>query len=98
VAEIVWTLEATRCLQEIFDYISADSPSAADRVVSGIYDKIQLLRTHPRLGQRFESVADCEVRDVLYGHYRIAYLIRQEERIEILGVFHAAMDIDRHLR
>ena len=39
-AEIVWTLEATRCLEDIFDYISSDSPDAAHNVVSGIYDKI----------------------------------------------------------
>ena len=29
-----------------------------------------------------------------YGHYRIAYLIRSEDLIEILGIFHTALDID----
>ena len=74
-AEIVWTLEATRCLEEISSYISADSPAAADKVVSGICDKIQLLRTHPRLRQRYEPIADREVWEVLSGHFRIAYLL-----------------------
>ena len=97
-AEIVWTLEAARCLEDIHDYIAADSPAAANKVVSGIYQKIQLLRAHPRLGQRYEPITDREVRETLYGHYRIAYLLSNEVRIEILGIFHGAMDIERYLR
>jgi plasmid stabilization system protein ParE len=53
VAEIVWTLEAARCLEEIHDYIAPDSPTAAHKVVTGIYDKIQSLtgrQTHATLG------------------------------------------------
>ncbi|WP_145347276.1 type II toxin-antitoxin system RelE/ParE family toxin [Rosistilla ulvae] len=72
-------------------------PSAALSVVNGIYDKIQLLREHPRMGQRYAPVSDREVCEILYGHYRIPYLIVNDDRIEILGIFHSAMDIDRYL-
>jgi plasmid stabilization system protein ParE len=35
---------------------------------------------------------------LLYGHYRIAYLRRGDAAIvEILGVFHGALDINRYL-
>ena len=35
---------------------------------------------------------------ILYGHYRIAYLRRNDtDAIEILGVFHDALDIDRYI-
>ena len=71
---------------------------AAHKVVSGIYEKIQRLRRHPRLGQRYERIVDREVREILYGHYRIAYLVKTEQRVEILGIFHAAMDIERYLK
>jgi plasmid stabilization system protein ParE len=74
------------------------SRSAAHKVVSGIYAKIQLLCDHPRLGQRYERITDREVREILYGHYRIAYLVQTEDRIEILGIFHAAMEIERYLK
>ncbi len=97
-AEIVWTFEATRWLEAIHDYIAADSPNSAHTVVKGIYEKIQLLRKHPRLGQKYESITDREVREILYGHYRIAYLVKSEKHIEILGIFHGAMDIDRYLK
>lgn len=96
-AEIVWTSEAFRWLGEIHQYIAADSPDAADRVLDGIYAKVGLLRDHPRLGQRYEGVTDREVRVVLYGHYRIAYLVSLDDRLEILGIFHAAMEIERYL-
>jgi plasmid stabilization system protein ParE len=97
VAEIVWTLAAAQCLEDIYEYIASDSPSSAHKVAMGIYERIQLLRSHPRLGQRYEPVTDREVREILYGHYRIAYLVKSEERVEILGVFHSAMDIERYL-
>ena len=86
------------CLEGIHEYIAGDNPRAASDVVRGIFAKVQLLGEHPRLGQRYEPIADREVRETAYGHYRIAYLIVSETRIEVLGVFHASMDIERYLR
>jgi toxin ParE1/3/4 len=40
---------------------------------------------------------DGEIRILLYGHYRIAYLLKKDKRVEILGVFHGSLDIDRYL-
>ena len=37
------------------------------------------------------------VRILLHGHYRIAYLIKSDDSIDILGVFHGALDIDKYL-
>jgi plasmid stabilization system protein ParE len=98
VATIVWTLEAARCLEEIRNSVLNDSPAAAHGLVKGIYNKIQMLRKQPRLGQRYESITDREIRITSYGHYRIVYLLRNERRVEILGILHGAMDIDRYLR
>ena len=97
-AEIRWSGEAERRLQAVHDYIAADNPTAASRVVDAIYRKVQLLRAYPRLGQRYEVIVDREVREVIYGHYRIPYLIASEEVVEVLGVFHAAMDLGNYLK
>ena len=51
-AEIIWTVEALDCLEQIHDYIVADNPNAARKVVIGIYDKIQMLTRQPQIGQR----------------------------------------------
>ena len=96
--QIDWTNEAIVWLDSIHGYIATDSPGSAVRVIQGIYDKVQLLRDHPRLGQRYERINDREVREIIYGHYRIAYLVKAEDKIDILGVFHGAMDIDRYLQ
>ena len=96
-AEIEWTEEGERRLRSVHDYIAEDNPAAAARVVVEIYEKVQLLRQHPRLGQRYEPIADREVREILYGHYRIPYLILPDDVIRILGVFHSAMDLGRYL-
>jgi plasmid stabilization system protein ParE len=37
-AEIVWTFEAQRWLEDIFEYIAADNPQAAARTVQGNID------------------------------------------------------------
>ncbi|MFM7317871.1 MAG: type II toxin-antitoxin system RelE/ParE family toxin [bacterium] len=49
------------------------------------------------MGQRYEAITTREIREILYGLYRIPYLIVDESNIEILGVFHGAMEIERYL-
>ena len=97
-AEIRWTQEAHRWLRDIHSYISADNPDAAQRVVSGIHEKAQLLRKFPEIGHIHRTEADGEIRILLYGHYRIAYLLKSVSSIDILGVFHGALDIDSYLK
>lgn len=95
-AEIRWTEEAHRWLHDIHDYIAEDNPGAAQKVVSGIYEKAQVLRNFPEIGYRYRTEVEGEIRILLYGHYRIAYLLRSTPSIDILGVFHGALDIDRY--
>lgn len=54
-------------------------------------------REFPSIGYRYEPVREREVRILLFGHYRIAYLVRPDGDIDILGVFHGALEIDRYL-
>ncbi len=97
-AELRWTAEALDWLEEIYSYIAQDNPVAAAQVVDGIYEKAQMLTRHPDIGTRLRQVAEGEVRFILYGHYRIAYLRHADnELIDIIGVFHGALDIDKYL-
>jgi toxin ParE1/3/4 len=94
-AEISWTDEAQRWLTDIFEYIAADNLQAAARTLQGIYDRVQDLKRFPELGSRY-TASSRHVRVLLYGHYRIAYLIKDNGNIDILGVFHGALDITRY--
>ena len=96
-ARLNWTQEAETWLRDIYEYIAQDNPVAAARVMEGIYERAQILSEFPQIGHRYEGIADREVRILLYGHYRIAYLIKSEEDIDILGVFHGALNIQRYL-
>jgi plasmid stabilization system protein ParE len=96
VVEVNWTSEAQRWLEDIFEYIAADNPSAAAGVIAGIYKRSQVLAEFPEIGYPYQS-SSREVRILLYGHYRIAYLVKDDGSIDILGVFHGALDINRYL-
>jgi toxin ParE1/3/4 len=95
-AEIRWTEEALHWLQDIHEYISQDSPRAAQSVVSGIYQRVQILKDFPEIGYIYRKETDAVVRVLLYGHYRIAYSLRTTDAVTILGVFHGALDISRY--
>ena len=97
-AKIRWTPEAEKWLRDIHDYIARDNENAAQRVIIEIYKKAQILSDFPEIGYKYKSEPEGDIRILLYGHYRIAYLIRNKESIDILGVFHGAMEIERYLK
>jgi toxin ParE1/3/4 len=82
-AQIIWTEEASRWLEDIYSYIAADNPAAASRTVEGIYDRAQDLLTYPEIGYHYVP-AQRNVRIILYGHYRIAYLVKDNRDVDIL--------------
>lgn len=96
-AKINWTKEAEFWINEIYKYIAGDSLEKAFEVINSIYEKVQLLKEYPYLGHLYQEYPEKEIRILLYGHYRIAYIIKENELIDILGVFHGALDIDRYL-
>ena len=48
-AQVVWTLEAQLWLRDIFDYIAAENPEAAIRVVSELHAAGRSLLQLPNL-------------------------------------------------
>lgn len=92
-----WTNEAEFWLKDIHDYIALDKKNIAKKVVGEIYHKVQILQSFPKIGYVYENSEQKEIRILLYGHYRIAYLIKNENEIDILGVFHGALNIERYL-
>ena len=93
-AQVVWTAEARRWLQDIYDYIAADDEEAAHRTVLAIHERAEILLTFPEIGYRYRQRP--EIRVLLYGHYRIAYLSTPKD-VDVLGVFHGALDMGRYL-
>ena len=94
-ATITWTEEAQRWLEDIFGFIAGDNPQAAERTVHGIYERAQVLANNPEIGHRYLA-SSRNVRILHYGHFRIAYLVKPDGNIDILGVFHGSLDITRY--
>jgi len=85
-----------RWLEDIHGYIAQDNPNAAQRVVAGIYEKVQVLKDFPETGYVYREDNDAVVPVVIYGHYRIAYSLHTNDVVTILGVFHSALDISKY--
>ncbi|CEG11132.1 Plasmid stabilization system (fragment) [groundwater metagenome] len=75
-AEINWTEEAEDWLKKIYDYIFEDDKDTAARVVNSIYKRVEILMDFPFLGQRLMDWENRHIRVLIYGHYRIVYLIK----------------------
>ena len=60
-AEIRWTDEAVKWLQEIHEYISKDNINIANKVIKGIYDKAQILKLIPKAGYKYQDKDDIRI-------------------------------------
>lgn len=56
-------------LDEIWNYIAQDSPAAADRVESSIFEAFSSLARHPMLGSKRTEISSLPVRFWVLGRY-----------------------------
>ncbi len=96
-AKINWTKEAEEWLKKIYDYIAEDNKNAAIKLINSIHQRVEILKDFPLIGQRLLDWPNRHIRMLLYGHYRIAYLVKDENTIDILGVFHGALNLEKYL-
>lgn len=84
-----WTRLAERDLDGISDYIEADNPAAAARVVLEIIDQVEsLLPEHPAIGRpgRVAGTRELVVRGL---PYIVPYRVR-DSTLELLRVLHTS--------
>lgn len=93
--QVVWSEKSELWLRDIYEYIAEDSPDAASRTVEGIRQCAQSLESFPELGWRHPR-SRRHVRIILYGHYRIAYLVHDNRDVTVLAVFHTSLDISKY--
>ena len=83
--------EARRDLLEIWHYIAADNPAAADRVLDGIEASLIHLAECPELGRARPEI-QSNLRSIVAGNYLVFYMPRTEA-IEVIRVIRAERDI-----
>ena len=94
--ELNWTNEAKYWLRYIYEYIAQYDINAAQKVIDGICQKVELLAIFPDIGYKYENPSITDIRIIVYGHYRIAYLAVSKTRIDILAIIHGRMDINKY--
>jgi plasmid stabilization system protein ParE len=97
VARVNWTLQAERWLQKIHDYIAERNPEAATKVVLDLIRQADTLALFPEMGYKYRSEPEGDIRVLVYGRYKIAYLLRSQDEVVVLGIFHGAMEMDQYL-
>ena len=85
------SLEASRDLEEIEDYISRDNPDAAARLILLVREKCALLSQQPGMGRDRSDVLSG-LRGFPVGNYIIFYQ-PANDGIEVIRVLHGARDI-----
>ena len=84
-------------LDDIWEYIAADSIDAADRWVAKLFDAFEALGRTPGMGHRREDLTSYPVLFWPVGAYLVIY--RADRRpIEIVAVTQASRDIPAFLR
>jgi len=88
--KIRWTDYALENLIAIGDYIEKDSYLYAQRVVSSLFDAVEILEQHPLAGRKVPEFNDVNIRELVRGSYRIVYKIINKYTIDIIVVHHSA--------
>lgn len=90
--KIVWSPLALERVQEITRYIAKDKPSAADKWAKELFKIVARLDLHPRSCRVVPELNREDVREVIYGNYRVIYKISND--IDILTVRHGRQLLD----
>jgi addiction module RelE/StbE family toxin len=88
-ARINWTSQALTDLEAIGDFIARDAPNFAQVMVDRIFESVERLEAFPRSGRIVPEINQENIREIIFGSYRIVYLLR-DENVFILTVFHAS--------
>lgn len=95
--KVVWTEPALTDLHDIIHHIAEDSPAYAERFGLRVVEAPRRLVEFARSGRVVPEFQDQNIRELIYGTYRIIYLIRQDV-CYITAVVHGSRDILRHLK
>ncbi len=90
-AEVIWSPSALRDVEDIAEFISKDSPEQAALFLERLIERTDQLAEYPFSGRIIPEIRKEKAREIIYGSYRIMYLIESEE-VWITGIIHGARD------
>jgi len=97
VAQVIWTEPALNDLHEIIRHVAQDSATYAERLGTHLVEAPRRLAAFPRSGRVVPEFHDQHIRELIYGAYRIIYLIKRQS-CYITAVVHGSRDVLRHVK
>ena len=88
---LIWSPLAVTRMKQIVEYISLDDPKAAQNWANNVFAKTDALETSPKMGRVVPEINRSNLRELIYGNYRIIYQISKES-IDILTVRNARQE------
>lgn len=90
-AEIIWSENAMKDIEEIAEFIAQDSEYYALLIVEKIYHSAQRLIGFPKSGRKIPEIDRDKYREIIADNYRVMYKLKSDI-VEILTVLHARRD------
>jgi plasmid stabilization system protein ParE len=88
-ADLIWAEKAITSLENIYDYISKDSPAYARRQITEIVKSIERLEIFPDSGRHIPEFPDLPHREVIVNAFRVVYRFESENaKIFIVNIIH----------
>ncbi|MEK7668810.1 MAG: type II toxin-antitoxin system RelE/ParE family toxin [Gemmatimonadota bacterium] len=84
---VVWSPLALAQASEAARHLAEDSPQAARQWVDGLFACAAALSRFPRRGRRVPELERSDLRELLFGSYRVVYRI-EPRRVAVLTVRH----------
>ena len=91
--EVRWTLQASRDLDAIVEFIAKDSRQYARLFVVDILQTVDRIAAFPHSGRMVPEFGDPAVREIILGNYRLVYR-RKAKAVELLTVYHGSRLLD----
>lgn len=85
--KIIWTQKAFDQFSEIHNYIKSDSPISAAKWAGALFDQVSKLESLPKMGRKLPEIKTENIREIIYGNYRIIYKI-SDESIQLMAIRH----------
>jgi addiction module RelE/StbE family toxin len=91
-AQVVWSEQAVRDLEEIHRFIARDSLSAAQLTIERIRESTRRLLTFPESGRSVPEAPEDPMKELIVRPFRVIYRI-QRDNVQVLTVLHGARQL-----
>ncbi len=91
--KITWSPRSKSQLNDIAEYIALDKPTAAYRWLEDLFKAVEKLELFPKSGRKVPEFNQEDIREIIFGNYRIIYKIKEDEII-IASVRHGKQLLD----